>query len=136
MQDYEAMLERAYEKLPKSVFIKERFEIPKVKGLIHGNKTIITNFKQIIDALRRPPEHLLKYLLKELASPGNLDGHRLILGRKISSAMISSKIESYANEFVLCPDCKKPDTTLKKEERVTTMKCMACGAKHPISYKI
>ena len=136
MEDYEGMLKRAYDKLPKSVFKRERFEIPKAKGLIEGNKTIVTNFNQIVDILRRPQQHLLKYLLKELASPGNIEGPRLILGRKISSAIINSKIERYANEFVLCRDCKKPDTILKKEDRTTTIKCMACGAKHPINYKI
>jgi len=37
---------------------------------------------------------------------------------------------------VLCPECKKPDTQLKKEDRITTIKCSACGAKHPVRAKI
>jgi len=40
------------------------------------------------------------------------------------------------NDFVLCPDCKKSDTKLQKEDRVTTAKCMACGAKHTVKAKI
>ena len=59
--DYEQLLERAKKNLPDQGKVKERFEIPKVKGLVEGNKTIITNFQQIATALRRDIKHLLKY---------------------------------------------------------------------------
>jgi translation initiation factor 2 subunit 2 len=134
--DYKKLLERAQSKIPKKALQKERFEIPKVKGHIEGSKTIITNFIQITSILRREPSHLLKYLLRELAAPGNIDGQRLIMGKKISSGIINEKIEKYANEFVICKDCKKPDTQLQKEGRVLMLKCTACGAKHPIMSKI
>jgi translation initiation factor 2 subunit 2 len=134
--DYEKLLERAQSKIPKKIQSKERFEIPKVKGHIEGTKTIITNFIPITSTLHRDPQHLLKYLLRELAAPGNIDGQRLILGKKINSAIINEKIEKYANEFVICKDCKKPDTEMVKEGRVLLLKCQACGAKHPIMSKI
>ena len=136
MEDYEKLLETARSKLPEKVLSKERFEIPKVEGHVQGNKTIISNFIQICDDLRRSPAHLLKYLQRELATPASIDGPRLILGRKISSALINSKLERYVNEFVLCPECQKPDTNLTKENRVTIIKCMACGARHPVKTKI
>ena len=47
-----------------------------------------------------------------------------------------SGIEQYCTDFVLCRECGKPDTQLTKEDRVHIMKCMACGAKHPIKAKI
>lgn len=134
--DYDKLLERAESQLPESVKTTARFEVPKVLGHLQGSKTVITNFIQIVNTLRRDPQHLLKFLLRELASPGNIDGNRLVLGRKISSKMINDKIQKYVENFVLCPDCKKPDTQIKKEDRVLTIKCMACGAKHPIKAKI
>ena len=134
--DYEKLLDDAYKKLPKVDKVVERFEIPPVLGHIQGNKTVVTNFFKIVGILRRDHNHLLKYLLRELATPGVIEGQRLVLGRKISSGLINNKVEQYANEFVLCPECKKPDTILKKEERVLTIKCMACGAKHTIKSKI
>ena len=134
--DYEKLLESARKKLPKSVLEKERFEIPKVMGHIQGNKTIITNFNQICSTLRREPQQLLKYLQRELATPASINGPRLILGRKISSSLINAKIEQYTNDFVICPECKKPDTKLIKENRIFFIKCMACGAKHPVKAKI
>lgn len=136
MTSYEELIDRAIKNLPKKTESKERFEIPKVKGHIEGNKTIITNFQQIVSTFRRDAEHLLKYLLRELATPGIIDSQRLILGRKISSTQINDKIVRYANEFVICADCKKPDTQLVKEEKILMLKCSACGAKHPVRSKI
>ncbi|MAG45404.1 MAG: translation initiation factor IF-2 subunit beta [Nanoarchaeota archaeon] len=130
--DYEKMLEEGIKHIPESVLKKERFEMPTVKGHIEGNKTIITNFQQVADALRRESDHLLKFLLKELATPGTLKGSRLVFGRKISSKQINEKIEKYAKIYVLCKDCNKPDTQLMKEDGILLIKCTACGAKHPV----
>ena len=134
--DYEKLLDRAEKNLPEKVIAKERFEMPKVKGRIEGNKTIITNFKQIVTTLRRDQKHILKYLLRELAAPGIIVGQRLSLGRKISSQLINAKLQKYANEFVICKDCKRPDTQILKEGKILVLKCTACGAKHPIKSKI
>ena len=134
--EYEKMLKIGRGNLPKTILKTERFEVPRVKGHIQGNKTIISNFHQIANTLRRKPEHLLKYILKELATPGDLKKNALIVGRKISASRLNEKIEQYVNLFVLCRECKKPDTKLEKENSILFIKCMACGAKHPLSSKI
>ena len=134
--DYNAALDNVYKNLPESILKKERFELQEVKSIIQGNKTIISNFNSIVSQIRREPEHLLKFLLRELATPGNIDGPRLVLGRKISSKLIQQKVDEYVKIFVLCRDCKKPDTKLIKEDKILSIKCMACGAKHPIRSKI
>jgi translation initiation factor 2 subunit 2 len=136
MDNYDTMLESAYQKLPELVVEKERFEVPKVKGHIQGNKTIISNFTQIAQAFNRPSEHLLKYVLKELATPGEVKKSFLIFGTKIAASRVNEKIEKYAEEFVLCKDCGKPDTKLMREGGYLFMKCMACGSKHNIKSKI
>jgi len=130
------MLKSGRKNLPKSTLKTERFEILRVKGHIQGNKTVISNFYQIANILRRKPEHLLKYILKELATPGDLKKNALIIGRKVSASGLNEKIEQYVNLFVLCKECKKPDTKLDKEAGIPFMKCMACGAKYPLLTKI
>lgn len=136
MDTYEELLQKAKEKLPKVESKKERFEIPKVKGHVEGNKTIITNFFNICDEFNRQPEQLLKYLQRELATPTDIDNKRLILKRKLSSKLINEKIEQYAKTFVLCPVCNKPDTKLIEEEDRLFIRCMACGAKNTVRSKI
>src|SRR3989344_9189466 len=130
--DYKVLLKKAQQATPPQVTSGERFEIPKVTGHVEGNKTLITNFKVVCSVLRREPEHVLKYLQRELATPGIIQDARLILNRKLSSASINEKLGRYVKEFVLCPECRKPDTQLIREDRITTLKCMACGAKHPV----
>ena len=136
MENYENLLEKAYGKIKKSENSSNRFEIPKVEGHFEGKKTIITNFTQIASQLRRKQEHLQKFLLKELAASGQLEGERLILNIKVPSSRINQKVESYTKEFVLCKECRKPDTELTKEGRIGFINCLACGAKHSIRSKI
>ncbi len=135
--EYNELLKRVREQLPKSVFEKEMFEIPKIRGHIQGNRTILSNFLQIADILGRPAEHLLKYILKELATPGEIKkSGSVIVGTKVGASRINEKIRQYTNEFVLCSECGKPDTKIEKEDKFTFLKCHACGARHPIKAKI
>jgi translation initiation factor 2 subunit 2 len=136
METYEKLLEEAYGKIKKTESNGERFEIPKVEGHFEGKKTIITNFSQLASIFRRSPEHLQKFLLKELAAAGQKEGDRLVLNIKVPSTKINQKIEEYAKEFVICRECKKPDTELIREDRITFIKCLACGAKHSVRSKI
>ena len=135
--DYKIMLEDVRKNLPEAVFLKERFEIPKVLGHIQGNRTVISNFPQIASTLRRDVSHLLKYVLKELAAPGEIKkSGALIMGTKVPAPRINEKIRQYANEFVLCFECGKPDTKIEKEGDLAYMKCTACGAKNIVKAKI
>ena len=134
--DYKQLLKKARENLPEAVFEKQRFEIPRVKGHIQGNMTVISNFKQIAASLGRQPEHLLKFILKELAAPGGLKPKGLLIGTKVPASKINEKIRQYADEFVLCPECGKPDTKIEKEGPFAYLKCTACGARHPVKSKI
>jgi translation initiation factor 2 subunit 2 len=135
MATYEELLNEAYRKIKKPEGNGERFEISKAEGHFEGKKTIITNFLQIADYIRRKPEHFQKFLLKELASSGQMEGDRLVLNLKVPSAKINQKIEEYVKEFVLCKECGKPDTELIKDanSRQMFIHCLACGAKHPVS---
>ena len=135
MENYEKLLSEAYKKV-KPIEHSERFEIPKAEGHIEGTKTILTNLQQIASHLRREPTHLLKFLLRELATSGAFKQNRVILQRKISSAKINEKIQEYANEFVICKECRKPDTEFIKDHNFLFVHCLACGAKHSVRAKI
>ena len=135
--EYKKLLEQARKQLPESVFKKERFEIPKVMGHIQGNRTVISNFLQIAGTLGRDSDHMLKFVLRELAAPGEIKkSGSVIIGTKVPASRINEKIKQYANLFVFCPECGKPDTKLEKEKAFTFIKCMACGAKHTVKTKI
>ncbi len=136
MESYEKMLDEAYKKVKKIESSTDRFEIPKIEGLLEGKKTILTNFFQIAEYIRRKPEHFQKFILRELAASGQKEGDRLVLNMKVPSEKINQKIEQYAKEFVLCKECGKPDTEIIKEDRLSFIHCLACGAKHSVRSKI
>ena len=136
MENYNKLLEQAYSKVKPIKHSGERFEIPKIQGHAEGTKTILTNWPQIATILRRDQEHILKFLLKELATSGKIKDNRVILQRRIPSGKINEKIENYTKEFVLCKECKKPDTEIIKQDRFSFLHCLACGAKHSVRAKI
>ena len=136
METYEQMLEEAYKKIKPVETKIERFEIPKIEGHIEGTKTILTNVQQIADYVRRNINHFLKYLLRELATSGKIEGNRVILQTKIPSMKINDKIKQYVEEFVICKECGKPDTQLIKQDKFMFVQCLACGAKHSVRAKI
>ena len=134
---YEDMLKRGREQLPESVHAADRFEVPKIRGHIQGSRTVLTNFNEIASILVRENNHLLKFILKELATPGEMkrNGY-VVMGSKVAASRINEKVKQYARVFVICPECAKPDTKIIKEREVSFMKCQACGAKSPIHSKI
>jgi translation initiation factor 2 subunit 2 len=104
----------------------------KVKGHHEGVRTVISNFGQIVACIRRAPEHVLKFLSKELASSCEVKGDRLILSRKLASKDVNEKIEKYVQRFVLCPKCKKPDTELEDAQGKAFLRCLACGERYEV----
>ena len=133
MKSYEDLLKKAVEELPENVSGGERFTIEKVKGHLEGNKTVLVNLTKIAKDLGRNIDHILKYLLRELATPGKIIRGRIILGTKVSAVKINKKIKKYASEFVFCSECNKPDTQLSEEKGgIIYLKCLACGAKKPV----
>lgn len=136
VSDYDSLLSRARKRMPEAVVERERFEMPKVLGRLEGNKTVITNFLKIADTLRRDPEHLLKFVLRELATPGVIRGGMLLVGTKTGASRINEKIKQYALEFVLCPECGKPDTVIVNDGELAYLRCQACGNKKPVKARI
>ena len=132
MDSYEQLLEKGMKSVPETAKKTERFELPKAEGHFEGNKTIIVNFSSIVSDLHRDAQHILKFLLKELATPGTINGQRLTLNRRVASKMVNTKIERYAELYVLCPTCGKPDTKILEKEGKKQLKCTACGAQNPV----
>jgi translation initiation factor 2 subunit 2 len=134
-KDYEKLLDRAYSKV-KKVEVSERFEIPKIDSFVEGSKTVVANLQQTASFLRRDLDHFIKFLSKELATQIVIKGDKAIFNRKLMPSQINDKVQSYVEEFVLCHECKKPDTELLKEKGFLFLHCLACGAKHSVRAKI
>jgi len=130
--DYEKLLNRGMEKVPKECKSSERFEVPKADVLIQGARTIILNFYDIANALRRDPKHMLRFFLKELATSYEESEKKVIFQGRFPAPLINRKLDAYVKAYVLCPNCCKPDSKIIKVGREEVLKCEACGAKSPL----
>ncbi|MBS3068803.1 translation initiation factor IF-2 subunit beta [Candidatus Micrarchaeota archaeon] len=133
MDDYEKLLERARSSLPEKTASGERFEPPAAETFMQGSKTVIKNFEAICVKIRREPAMLSKYLSKELAIPGTIEGSRLILHGKFYDRVINEKLATFISKYVICKECNRPDTKISEGVHgIRTLVCDACGARSPV----
>jgi translation initiation factor 2 subunit 2 len=130
-REYLALLDRALSQVPTKPASGERFQMPKAKVMVIGNRTIIQNFKEIASTLNRQPEQFFNFLLHELGTAGSIEDTRAILHGKFPKEKIDSLIEVYTKLYVICPVCRGVDTVLRKEGRMLMIHCTACGAISP-----
>ncbi|MHA1296271.1 MAG: translation initiation factor IF-2 subunit beta [Promethearchaeota archaeon] len=135
LNDYEKLLDRAYETIPDKVKKLSRFEIPKVELRIEARNTYITNFNKIINTLNRDKRHFLGIFLKKAGTMGELRGSQLFLKGVHKEQTLNRLIEQYAKTYVLCKICNKPDTEIQREGKKLYLKCTACGTRIEIKEK-
>ncbi|MCE5298214.1 MAG: translation initiation factor IF-2 subunit beta [Methanoregulaceae archaeon] len=129
---YEALLKKAYANVTEQSESTDRFIVPEAKVYIEGKTTILENFAEIADVVRRDQDHLMKYLLGELGTAGKIDGTRAIFNGKFESSLINGLVKGYVDDYVICSECGKPDTRLVKDDRVLLLRCDACGGHRPV----
>jgi translation initiation factor 2 subunit 2 len=132
--DYEALLKRARSQLPEITSKRERLEIPSLHYTVVGMRTIIHNFKEIAETLNRDPQHILKFLTGELATAAIMQESRVIFQGKFPRETVERLMQRYMETFVICPICKRPDTKIVKEKRLSFLVCEACGAKSSVRH--
>jgi translation initiation factor 2 subunit 2 len=130
--DYKKLLKRVKVLLPEEPSSSSRFEIPKVDIMYEGKKTILRNFGDILRMIHRDGSHMLPLLLREVGTAGEQVGDRVVLQGEIPGSLIQTRVEQYIKSYVICPVCKRPDTKISKQGRVTVLKCDACGAISPV----
>ena len=130
--DYEQLLKRAKAALPKALSSGERFKVPEADIVVEGKTTILRNFEDICATIRRDPNQVLTYLLRELGTAGVQDGRRVVFKGKVTGQQVADRIQSYVDSYVICGECGRPDTHLVKEDRIQMLECEACGARRPV----
>jgi len=129
---YEELLKRARSQFPEVVSKRERLELPRIILSVIGMRTVVHNFKEVAEALNRDSQHLLKFLTREMATAATMQEARVIFQGKFSRETLERLTRRYMESFVICPVCKRPDTKIVKEKRLSFLVCEACGAKSSV----
>jgi translation initiation factor 2 subunit 2 len=131
-KEYLELLDRAFQKIPEGFHDTERWKIPTIKLEFEGKNSIILNFKEIVDNIKRDEKHLFKYILQEVGTAGEIKGNKAILKGKQKQRTLDHLIETYCDYYVICKTCLKPDTMILKEGRSHMLVCQACGTRRPV----
>ncbi len=127
--EYSALLDRAFSKLPSLAAEHSDFVIPSVDSIVQGAKTVIRNISAIADKARRNVSDISRYLSKELGVPVSIEGQRMIINGRFSYKDLDAKIANYFNTYVICKECHKSDTKVADTQRgYIVIVCEACGA--------
>jgi translation initiation factor 2 subunit 2 len=129
---YDELLKRACAQMPEVSLKVERLELPRLFINTVGMRTIISNFNEVADVLDRDPQHVLKFLTREMATAATFHDSRAIFQGKFQRDSFERLLLRYMESFVICPVCKRPDTKIMKEKRLSFLVCNACGAKSSI----
>ncbi len=130
--DYNELLKRGCSQIPEVSLKLERLEMPRIMLQTVGLRTIIGNFKEIADALNRNPQHILKFLTREMATAGTYHESRAIFQGRFRRDSFERLLQRYMEGFVTCPVCKRPDTGIVRQKRLAFLVCNACGARSSI----
>jgi translation initiation factor 2 subunit 2 len=133
LKDYEWLLKRVYEKIPPHSG-PEVLELPEPQTIRVGTQTIVKNFREISQRLKRDPDLVARYLMKELASAGSYEegSGQLVLNVKVSSKVLKQLLDMFVKNYVRCPTCGSIDTHIDKRGKVWVLVCEACGAEQPL----
>ena len=130
--NYNELLERACSQMPSVSTKRERLELPRLYIRIVGMRTIISNFKEIAEILDRDPQHILKFLTREMATAATFHNARAIFQGKFKRDSFQRLLQRYLKSHVICPVCKRPDTKIVKDKRLNFLECNACGARSSV----
>ncbi|MFB6172236.1 MAG: translation initiation factor IF-2 subunit beta [Haloarculaceae archaeon] len=130
--DYESSLNRAMDDVTDVQGSGERLSVPDANAQKDGAFTRLTNLEAIADALSRDPDHLHRFIQRELGTNGKLQDGVGRYNGNFSARDFEAVVDSYVAEYVTCSECGLPDTRLVTEDRTQMLRCDACGAFRPV----
>ena len=109
-----------------------------------GARTVWTNFGRIVEQLKRPMEHLRKFVSNELATETSvtqqnpllgpvMSNNQLVLFGKYVGANFESILRSYIKQYCKCSNCGNFSTMLQQDTNTDIVVCSYCGRNNMVS---
>lgn len=109
--------------------------ITKIEGNGNGIKTVFPNLRDICAKLNRPAEILNKFIGVELGAQATFvkqDDKFLVMGQ-FTQERVQGKVFDFVKRFVLCKQCRNPETDPFVQKSKLGMVCKSCGKTTDIS---
>jgi len=137
---YTEMLERVFNLLRErnpGIAIRKKHPMPPPQMVRVGTrKTMWANFAPICQLMHRQHEHVMSFVLSELATEGSIDGNmRLVVKGRYVPKQIESLLKKYILEYVSCHMCRTPETSLTRDPvtRLYFLQCETCGSRRSVA---
>jgi translation initiation factor 5 len=106
----------------------------KIEGKGNGIKTVLPNLSDVAQALKRDSAEVNKFFGTELGAQTTYssESDRAVVNGAHTDATLQGLMHKYIELFVLCPNCRLPETEYKIKSGAVYHKCMACGAKEMV----
>jgi translation initiation factor 5 len=101
-----------------------RYKMPAIQIKQSTNYTTLLNLSEICKSLDRSEKVILKYMSKKLGTASNIKTKQL--NGTYSVSTIQQIIFDFINKYVLCYNCKNPETYFNGPQK-NKMNCKACG---------
>ena len=146
LHSYGELLARLYKIIEEhnpEVGNKERHILKPPQVVRVGSKKVAwVNFSEICSMMKRPPDHVVQFVLAEFGTEGSIAGSattraegqgqdgQLVLKGRYQPKHCESLLRKYIKEYVTCQMCKSSATTLRKDWDPTTL-CVLCAEVRP-----
>jgi len=109
----------------------------KIEGKGNGIKTVVANLPSVAQSLARPPSYVIKYFGFELGAQTNTNpkDDRWIINGAHQSDKLQESLDGFINKFVLCKDCKNPETEFVIKDGRILLDCKACGQRTTVDIR-
>ena len=108
-----------------------RYKVPplvvKYEGGGNGTKTLITNGTVIARSLKRPIDLFTKYCGYELGSATSVKNGLCTINGWLQQAQLQELMDKFMEAYVLCKECRNPETDVVIKKRLVYLGCKACG---------
>ena len=104
---------------------------------IGKTKSAWVDVDKFVNALNRPHDHLLNYVLGELGVQGTIGGeNQIIIKMKVNKKDIENILRKYIHDYVQCSNCKSFRTVIRKDPstRLQKIYCESCFAEKTIQH--
>lgn len=114
-----------------------RYKMPRITGKVEGRgngiKTVLTNITDVALSLKRDAPEITKFFGCELGAQTSYGtDDRAIVNGAHRDFDLQGHLAKYIENFVLCKNCRLPETHYKVKDGLISQKCLACGSKDPV----
>lgn len=109
----------------------------KIEGKGNGIKTVVANLPSVAQSLARPPSYVIKFFGFELGAQTNTNpkDDRWIINGAHQADKLQESLDTFINKFVLCKDCKNPETEFVIKDGRILLDCKACGQRTAVDLR-